>query len=208
MIIEQIITERFINLVGDKDRDQKEKYKDQVFDMLQQSYKDIGGIKGSGFDSADDMVDGIPFWKLAKKDGKIVAVVLYKDKQGRKAVASGTDGSITGKRIMMDIVADEPSRSYAEKSKSALNFFIKTLGEQRAKAAMIPVDEVEGITGEQIIPVKSIPQDQWPIDDDELASTLKTMEKYPFLRDYGYFREMGGNYYFKVMAGTPFLKIQ
>jgi hypothetical protein len=67
MLIEQILQERFVNLIGDDAR--KERHKDAAYDMLQQTYASIGGIKGSGFNSPDDMVENIPFWKLAFKDG-------------------------------------------------------------------------------------------------------------------------------------------
>jgi hypothetical protein len=32
---------------------------------------------------------------------------------------------------------------------------------------------------------------------------VKTLQKYPQLRPYGYFRELNGNWSFKVMIGTP-----
>ena len=87
----QLLSERFINLIGDDER--KEDYRDQVWNLLQTSYKPIGGIKGTGFKSPDDMVKNIPFWKMAVKDGKVEAVIMYRDKGGRKSVAMGSTGS-------------------------------------------------------------------------------------------------------------------
>lgn len=57
----------------------REKYAEQVWDVLQFSYRDIGGIKGSGFSSIQDMIDNIPFWKMVTKNGEVHAVVMYKD---------------------------------------------------------------------------------------------------------------------------------
>lgn len=48
----------------------KEKYVDEVWQILQDSYKYCGGIHGSGFKSKQDMIDNVPFWKLQKKGGK------------------------------------------------------------------------------------------------------------------------------------------
>lgn len=43
--------------------------------------------------SPDDMVKNIPFWKLYTKNDKVIMALLYKDKNGRKIVALGIDGS-------------------------------------------------------------------------------------------------------------------
>jgi predicted kinase len=200
----KIITEKFINLIGDRSLDQKNQYKQQVFDLLQSSYASIGGIKGSGFDSADDMVANIPFWKLAVKDGKLVAVLLYKDKQGRKSVAAGTDGSRVGKLTLQNMVSAESDRSYAEKSKAALSLAIKNMTPAEKSKYLIPVSQVKNITSDPVIPIKDLPESDWPITDPaEIESTKTSLERYPELWDYGYFREIGGQQKFKVMMGTP-----
>ena len=43
---------------------EKEKYVDEVWDMLQTAYSSIGGIKGSGFESKEDMIK-----KIETQDG-------------------------------------------------------------------------------------------------------------------------------------------
>lgn len=87
----QFINERFINMfVGDEQL--KKRYQKQVWSLIQNSYKSIGGIKTSGFESEDSILD-IPFWKLAVKSGKVEALVMYKDKDGRKSVAVASTGS-------------------------------------------------------------------------------------------------------------------
>lgn len=204
MRISEILVERFINLIGDRDQERKHQYKQQVFDLLQRSYASIGGIKGSGFGSPDEMVQQIPFWKLATKNGKLVAVTLYKDKQGRKGVASGTDGTELGKQVLQSMVAAEPERSYSEKSKAALVVAMKSMSDSQQQRYLIKPDQVAKITGDPVLPVKDLPESDWPITDpDELASTNLVLKRYPQLWHYGYFREIGGSHKFKVMMGTP-----
>ena len=207
MLIEQIITERYVNLIHDDKR--KDQYKDEVFDLLQKSYANIGGIKGSGLESPENM-KSIPFWKLAIKNGKVVAVVLYKDKNGRKAVATGNDGTITGKRAIQDIVANEPNRSYAEKSKAALGFLLKVLKKQEISPEdyLIEPDQASAILNKEVIPVADFEREEdWPVDEKERETTSNTLARFPFLIQYGYFREINNEMLFKVMAGTPNLTI-
>lgn len=60
------LLEVYSNLMkGDTDKKLKDSY--EVFDMLQKSYSDQGGVHGSGFESAEDMAHKIPMWKLHKK---------------------------------------------------------------------------------------------------------------------------------------------
>ena len=119
----QFITERYVNLHAD-DHEEKMKHAHEVHSMLQKAYADQGGLKGKEFGSPEDMVKHIPFWKLHKKDGKIHAVALYKDKGGRKRVAIGTDRSPEGKKGITDIIKSDVSqhRSYGEISGKSLAF--------------------------------------------------------------------------------------
>lgn len=198
----QYLTERFLNLIGDDPR--KQKYKNDVYELLVRSYKSIGGLKGDGTQSPDDLLS-IPFWKLVRKNGKIIAVILYKDKNGRKSVALGTDGSSTAIRALKDIMNKEPERSYSEKSKSSLNFFLKS--NPNAKDFLIPRDKVESIIGKKIFPYSDGVMDKLDVSEKEQESVRLTLHKYPFLGDYGYFREIGGELMFKVLVGTPNLSI-
>lgn len=207
MNINHIITERFINLIGDDPK--KEQYKDQVYAMLQKAYADIGGLSGSGFESPEDMVENIPFWKLVTKDGKLIAVIMYKDKGGRKAVATANDGSREAMLKTKEIVGQEDKRSYVEKSKKALGFYIKAVGGiENAKEYMIQPEKAGKLLGKEVIPVKSLDRADWPVDDEEREWTEGTLAKYPELEEYGYFRKIGGHYHFKIMSGTPNLPIK
>ena len=71
----QHLNEAYVNLFKE-DSFKKEKYVDDVWEMLQDSYRRMGGIKGSGFRNKQDMIDNIPFWKVIKVKGKVVAAFL------------------------------------------------------------------------------------------------------------------------------------
>lgn len=59
----QYLTEKFHNLFS---AEQKEQYADQVWDILNQSYKPIGGLRG--IESKEDMIQSVPMWKVAVID--------------------------------------------------------------------------------------------------------------------------------------------
>lgn len=197
-IDEIVLLERFVNLFNDDPR--KDEFKDEVYDILVRSYAPIGGIKGSGTESPERL-KSIPFWKLAVKNGKVVAAILYKDKGGRKSVAVGTDGTLEGKRAIINMTGQEPKRSYSERSKTALAFFLKQ--DANAKDYLIPVDRVKKISKDTIIPYSDETFRAIDISDAERKSTEMTLDRFPFLKDFGYFRDINGEFYFKVMTGTP-----
>jgi hypothetical protein len=90
--ISNLILERFVNL---RTKEELEKYIDVIWDILQSSYAPIGGFKSAK--SKEDLISKTGLAKLVRKDGKIVAVKIYKDELGRKSIAGGTDGSDVGK---------------------------------------------------------------------------------------------------------------
>jgi hypothetical protein len=185
------LTETFINVF---DTDSKHKYANDVWDIIQSSYAKIGVIHGSGFYNKQDMINNIPFWKLAKKDGKIVAVALYKDKQSRKRIAAGTDGSDDGKRAFADIATNDLSqnRSYSELSGPSLSF-VKRRYTNDIKKYMIPPSEVENMIGDKIT---------YPVNADD-----QELQTHPEFKDYFYSRIIGGQPHTKLMIGTPKKKI-
>ena len=189
VLSEAYLTERFINLFSDKE---KEEYKDEVYSALQQAYSAIGGIKGSGFENADDMVKNIPMWKLSRKDGKIVAGVLYKDKGGRKIVASFTDGTTEGKKQLADILKNEFTRSYTEVSEAALGFIKKVAGVDTITKFAIPREKVK---------------EMLKLKDDEFSTEVpdgdRNVKALPTLKDFFYQRKIGGHFHTKIMLGNP-----
>lgn len=194
MRISEVLLERYINLIGDNAR--KQQYKDHIYSMVQTAYQDIGGIRGSGFESPDDMVASIPFWKIATVDGTPVAVKLYKDKRGRKSVAAATDGSTAGKEKLKQMMRDEllQGRSYAELSKAALVFARRSLPPEISLRSMsLPLTAVRELVDDPI---------RLPPDDDPERI------KHPDVADRLYQREIGDAWVTKLMIGTPARTIQ
>ena len=184
------ITEHWLNLVGN--HPDKEKHKHEVFKLLQDSYKPIGGIHGSGFKDADDMVKNIPMWKLKKKHGKVVSAALYKDKGGRKRVAVATDGSDEGKKHLATIMSDDVKRhrAYAEQSGPSLKFLKRNLPDGHLEKAAVHPEAVK----------KLMPDDEIdthvPDDDPEVKA-------HPELKHKFYRRKIGGEWHTKLTIGTP-----
>jgi hypothetical protein len=120
--IYNLLTERFINATTE---DEMKKYSSVVWEMLNTSYKDIGGYKGAS--SPEELINKSSLWKLVRKNGKIVAVVIYADNRGRKAIALATDSSIEGKEALMSIWAEDLSynRAWSEVSGKAEHLKLK-----------------------------------------------------------------------------------
>lgn len=197
----QFITENYKNFIGPKSRENREKWVDQTWDILQKSYAPIGGIKGSGFNSKQDMIDNIPFWKLYTKNDKVVAAASYKDKGGRKSVAIATDGSDLGKKIVGDMFKSSLGVSYGEKSGPALGGMMKTVPWDELQKFLLTPDQVSKVTGKKVVALTKV-------DVDKLdAKDKKTVDKFPQLEPYFYVRELGGEMHLKVAMGTPNLPI-
>ncbi len=170
MRYDTFITEKFFNLFS---ADDKEKYIDEVWDKLQKSYAAIGGIKGSGFKSKEDMIKNITFWKIKINAGKIKAGVLYKDKSFRKTVAVFTDGSRDGTQDLENILKDDFKRSVIEVSHSLLRFIEKVMP-KFAKKYVIDTSDVQELLKKDI---------------EIIDSTY-------------YYRKIGGEKIKKMMLGT------
>jgi len=100
--ITNILNETYINVF---DKQDKQKYIDEVWDILQLTYKPIGGFKSAG--SKEELIDDSWLWKLVRKNNKIIAVAVYKDKLGRKAIAKGSNGTEEGKIAIKKIYLDD-----------------------------------------------------------------------------------------------------
>ena len=186
-----LLSETYVNLLG-SDKQQKEKYVDEVWEILKKSYSKIGGIKGRGFGSKQEMIEQIPFWKLVRKDGKIVAVVMYKDKKGRKMVAIGTDGSEEGQKATQDIYKNEFSRSFFELSDRALGAVLKAVGEKFALKYIKDIDTVKGLLkGNEVLE---------PDMNDSSVEFIK--DNYPKIAKHFYQRKIGDGLKHKVLMGT------
>jgi hypothetical protein len=182
----QQINETYKNLFS---QDEKEKWADEVWDMLQKTYAKLpGGLAGSGFESKEAMVAKIPFWKLTIRNGKLVAVGMYKDKGGRKRVASGSDGTEQGKTDLIKSSIDDIKlmRAFAEISKAPLAVLNKNV--DVAKYA-IPVEDVKA----------KMPRKKFrPCPEDDFE-----YKKYPKLREFLYQRQLGnGEWHTKIAVGN------
>jgi len=185
----QHLSERFLNLLP-RDAEKKHELKDEVYDLLLRAYADQGGLVGSGFRNPSEMVDRIPFWKINRKHGVINAVGMYKDSAGRKRVAMATDGTIEGKKAAADMmVADlTQGRAYGEASGKSLSFALKQFD---LLPYLIPFDQAAKILAQRGDHVTR------PLADDP------EVIRHPYLKDYFYTREIGGEPHTKVMAGRP-----
>jgi len=167
-----ILDERFLNPFKPVD---KKVYAAEVWKILQDSYAPIGGIKGNGFKNQADMIKNIPMWKLGMRSGMVRAVIMYKDKKGRKSVAAGTDGSAEGKTLLKEMIAADFSRSFGEKSGPLLKFVKKRMPELVKKYAIKAKDVHKYIDADDIEPVD----------------------------EYEYTRKIGGKVLQKMLIGTP-----
>mgnify|MGYP007070229568 CR=1 FL=1 len=147
-IFEQFLNESYKNIF---DEENKKKYAQQVWDLLQVSYDKIGGLKGSGFSSINDMIKSFPMWKLNIINGKVILAALYKDKNGRKFCAGGTDGSYEGKSKFRDFIKAELSlgRAWGEISGPLLRLCQKHYPELLNKT-LIPAEEIKKISRKPI----------------------------------------------------------
>jgi hypothetical protein len=180
-----MLNERFVNLLGKDEK--KSEYAKEVFAMIQKSYESIGGQKGNGFKSANDMIANIPFWKLVRRSGKIVAGAMYRDKGGRKRVAVFTDGTIAGKKGIASIMKEDFDRAYFEVSGPSLGFAVKLLGIDFVKSFAKTPEEAASIL---------------KTDLDEVPEKDSYITKYPALKQYFYQRDLGGKLNTKIMLGT------
>lgn len=170
------------------DVEKKKSHAKEVFDMVQKSYADQGGVKGSGFSSPEEMVKHIPMWKLAKKDGKVISAALYKDQNGRKRVAASSDGTDEGKKAAGHMMATDLklNRAHMEVSGKSLSFLKKIADIKPHLHSYEAAEKFHKSRGDSI---------SKPADDD------KEVARHPELKEHMYSRMLGGHLHTKVMLG-------
>lgn len=96
--------------------EQKNKFVQQVWDIMQKSYASIGGFGTAS--SPEELIQTSGLWKIITRNGNITAVNIYRDQHGRKSIASGTDGSPQGKKDYLMIKNEDVkfNRAWAEVS--------------------------------------------------------------------------------------------
>lgn len=166
------------------DRKARLKWMDKVWEVLQSSYASIGGIKGSGFESKESMVKNIPMWKIIRRGEDVKAIMMYKDKEGRKRVAAGTDGSPEGKQLLAQLFKEEArfQRGWGEISGPSLRFMKKIFTEKEFADMLIPFERVKEL-----------------LKKDYEAGKLREIpgEKYEFEH------KLGSDWIAKVAIGNP-----
>lgn len=140
--INNLLTERFINLFK---KEEIKPYIQDIWNIMQRTYEPIGGFKTAS--SPDELLNKVSFAKLVRKDNKIIAAALYKDKYGRKAIAAGSDGSPEGTAAVKKIIYEDVkfSRSWGEYSGKAEDLFLKYGG------IPVPNTLVGDILGKEIV---------------------------------------------------------
>lgn len=166
LTLANILFERYINLHTSQ---QIAAYIDEIWDMLIKSYEPIGGFKSAK--SKEDLIQKAGLVKLVRRNGKIVAVGIYKDELGKKSIAGGTDGSLEGKQGLFKMSEEDVkmNRAWGEFSGAMEHIMLKKGG------VPIPNEMASTILGK---PIASL-------DDD----------------GYHYSREIQGELHRKVMIG-------
>jgi len=185
----ELLNERYFNAFDQSD---KAKYSQEIWDMLQRTYKSIGGIHGSGFNSIEDMVKSNHMIKVGMRNGKPVMASIYKNKKGgRKKVAMGTDGSSEGILMAKDSLRAElgTGRAYGEISGPVFGSVKKMYPPEVLTSFLVPATEVGAMLGKEI----SI----GPGPDMKHSG-----ENDPY-KDYYYERKIGGEMHTKVAYGDP-----
>ncbi len=166
LTIANILFERYVNLHTSQ---QLAPYIDEIWDMLIKSYEPIGGFKSAK--SKEDLIRKTGLAKLVRRNGKIVAVKIYKDELGRKSIAGGTDGSTEGKQGLFKMSEEDVkmNRAWGEFSGAMEHIMLKKGG------VPIPNTMASALLGK---PIESL-------DDD----------------GYHYTREIQGELHKKIMIG-------
>lgn len=140
MRIQELLFERFVNLFSPEE---KKKAMDEVWDLLELTYAEIGGLMGAG---KENLIKTPGMWKLVRKEGKIIAGILYRDKKGRKIRLVLHNNTPAGKDWVKKIIKEDIAhgRSWGEVSGALEKVMIK-LG-----AKPIPNTKAEEILGRSI----------------------------------------------------------
>lgn len=137
-------TELLEHYVNAFDQDAKSKYADQVWEIMQKSYASQGGFHSA--EDVQDLIQKTGMWKLCVRNGHVYCAMLYKDQNGRKSIASGTDGSSLGKRDYFKMKEEDIKfqRAWAEVSGPVEKIM------KRSGAEPIPNKFASVLTGKEI----------------------------------------------------------
>ena len=104
------MVEHYVTLFdSDSDINKKEYYLYQVWDILVESYKAIGGM--ANVSEPEELLDGSYIWKLFTRDKKVLAVQIYKQKGGgRKIFLGGCLATPEGKEAFYKMAMEDVKR--------------------------------------------------------------------------------------------------
>lgn len=138
-------TDLFEHYVNAFNIDSKQKYADQVWEIMVRSYEKVGGFHTAA--NIEELIQKTGLWKLCVRDGHVYAAMLYKDQHGRKSIASGTDGSSQGKRDYLKMKDEDigQKRAWAEVS-GPVELIMKKSG-----ALPVPNSLAATLTGKEIL---------------------------------------------------------
>lgn len=131
----KLMLEHYVNLWKKEDM---EKYKDEVFQLLVNGYKKSGGLLG--MNSPDQLVAETDFWKLCRRKGKITVAFCYSTKRGGRKTCYGSclmtkDGKQDMLKIMRDDMIEFGRKVWAEVSGPIEHIYL-----DKMHAPVIPAD--------------------------------------------------------------------
>ena len=166
-----IITEHFVNC---KSAEDMEKYKQQVWSILNKSYEYCGGMVG--MDNVEQLIEETTLWKIITRDHKVSAVCVYGSKRGgRKICYLGSVNTEQGKNDLKSILKEDGKEINRH-----------SWGEFSGKAATVAMKQ-------GMMPIKA-----------NLAKLIMYDKKFIEVKPDGYFytRNIGGNPHTKIMLGN------
>lgn len=148
-ILSDVLNEKFINWFPQEDPDGvlTTEYADALSNMIDISYAPIGGFKHGHYD-IKEFIDDCSLIKIYKSNGVPAAFRASKDKYGRKAICSGTNGTMAGKHGLYLIFKEDIKfcRAWAEVNDKLEYIFCKKFGAER-----IPNEMVEELIEKEVV---------------------------------------------------------
>lgn len=142
----EIINEHYVNLHTDEE---KAEYGQIVYDLVATAYGPIGGH--CNYNNAEELIADTNMWKLVRRGGEIVMVALYKDRNGRKLVGIGHNGTSSAKSELARVLVDDMKmkRCWYEASGATAKILM------RAGVPLIPAERAGEVLGKEINSVES-----------------------------------------------------
>jgi hypothetical protein len=151
----EFLAERVLSIGINPEHEQlRSRYTDEIAELLLRTYSTLdGGYAGMGVGTSAEREAVLgdissSMIKVVTRDGRVSACTLYRDKFGRKSIASATDGSTQGKLDLRMIKSEDhrEQRAWGEVS-GAMEHMAKKMG-----VPSIPASEVPSLTGKEVTP--------------------------------------------------------